>query len=211
MNAKALEKCYILILTEVIDIHSLYILHFSLFTMRKLLFISLILIGCTESETQNATKTNFDLAGLVNQQIAELNKNQPLTHKNLEIEDKKEVLNTNKIDWQKELELFLQADLNKQSYQLSYNKEETPQMTVYTLKEGEKLPVKSLKIIFDEDKTVKHLEALLQTKNYLYESEKHLLMTLDKNRLTNYQIEGWQELFIGKKKSFKVDGIVVRK
>ncbi len=201
----------LLILTKVVDIHSLYILHFPLFTMRKLLFISLLLIGCTESETQNATKTNFDLAGLVNQQIAELNKNQPLTHKNLEIEDKKEVLNTNKIDWQKELELFLQADLNKQSYQLSYNKEETPQMAVYTLKEGEKLPVKSLKIIFDEDKTVKHLEALLQTKNYLYESEKHLLMTLDKNRLTNYQIEGWQELFIGKKKSFKVDGIVVRK
>ncbi len=201
----------LLILTKVVDIHPLYILHFPLFTMRKLLFISLLLIGCTESETQNATKTNFDLAGLVNQQIAELNKNQPLTHKNLEIEDKKEVLNTNKIDWQKELELFLQADLNKQSYQLSYNKEETPQMAVYTLKEGEKLPVKSLKIIFDEDKTVKHLEALLQTKNYLYESEKHLLMTLDKNRLTNYQIEGWQELFIGKKKSFKVDGIVVRK
>lgn len=201
----------LLILTKVVDIHPLYILHFPLFTMRKLLFISLLLIGCTESETQNATKTNFDLAGLVNQQIAELNKSQPLTHKNLEIEDKKEVLNTNKIDWQKELELFLQADLNKQSYQLSYNKEETPQMAVYTLKEGEKLPVKSLKIIFDEDKIVKHLEALLQTKNYLYESEKHLLMTLDKNRLTNYQIEGWQELFIGKKKSFKVDGIVVRK
>lgn len=201
----------LLILTKVVDIHPLYILHFPLFTMRKLLFISLLLIGCTESETQNATKTNFDLAGLVNQQIAELNKNQPLTHKSLEIEGKKEVLNTNKIDWQKELELFLQADLNKQSYQLSYNKEETPQMAVYTLKEGEKLPVKSLKIIFDEDKTVKHLEALLQTKNYLYESEKHLLMTLDKNRLTNYQIEGWQELFIGKKKSFKVDGIVVRK
>jgi len=154
----------LLILTKVVDIHPLYILHFPLFTMRKLLFISLLLIGCTESETQNATKTYFDLAGLVNQQIAELNKNQPLTHKNLEIEDKKEVLNTNKIDWQKELELFLQADLNKQSYQLSYNKEETPQMAVYTLKEGEKLPVKSLKIIFDEDKTVKHLEACSRPK-----------------------------------------------
>lgn len=191
--------------------YPVYILHFTLFKMRKLLFISLLLIGCAESETQNATKTNFDLTGLVNQQIAELNKNQPLTHKNLEIEDKKEVLNTNKIDWQKELELFLQADLNKQSYQLSYTKEKTPQSEIYTLKEGENLPVKSLKIIFDEDKTVKHLEALLQTKNYLYESEKHLLMALDKNRLTNYQIEGWQELFIGKKKSFKVDGIVVSK
>lgn len=178
--------------------------------MRKLLFISLLLIGCTDSETQNSTKTYFDLAGLINQQVIELNKKQPLTHKNLAIEEKKEVLNTNKIDWKKELELFLQADLNKQSYQLSYNKEETPQMAVYTLKEGENLPVKSLKIIFDEDKSAKHIEALLQTENYLYQSEKHLLMTLDKNHLTNYQIEGWQELFIGKKKSFKVDGIVVR-
>jgi hypothetical protein len=117
----------------------------------------------------------------------------------------------NKIDWQKELELFLQADLNKQSYQLSYNKEETPKMVVYMLKEGESLPVKSLKIIFDEDKSVKHIEALIQTENYLYKSEKYLLMTLDKNHLTHYQIEGWQELFIGKKKNFKVDGIVVRK
>lgn len=198
------------ILTEVIDIYPLYILHFPLFTMRKLLFISLLLVGCTDSETQNSTKTYFDLAGLVNQQITELNKNQPLTHKNLVIEEKKEVLNTNIIDWKKELELFLQADLNKQSYQLSYNKEDTPQMAIYTLKKGESLSVKSLKILFDEDKTVKHIEALLQTENYLYQSEKHLLMTLDKNHLTNYQIEGWQELFIGKKKSFKVDGIVVR-
>jgi hypothetical protein len=151
------------------------------------------------------------LAGLVNQQIIELNKNQPLTHKNLTIEEKKEVLNTNKIDWQKELELFLQADLNKQSFQLSYNKEETPQMAIYTLKEGENLPVKSLKIIFEVDRTAKQIEALIQTENYLYQSEKHLLMTFDKNHLTHYQIEGWQELFIGKKKNFKVDGIVVRK
>jgi len=179
--------------------------------MRKLLFISLLLVGCTELETQNSTKTYFDLASLVNQQIAELNKNQPLTHKNLAIEEKKEVLNTTKIDWQKELELFLQADLNKQSYQLSYNKEETPKMAVYMLKEGESLPVKSLKIIFDEDKSVKHIEALIQTENYLYKSEKYLLMTLDKNHLTHYQIEGLQELFIGKKKRFKADGIVESK
>jgi hypothetical protein len=179
--------------------------------MRKLLFISLLLVGCTELETENSTKTYFDLASLVNQQIAELNKNQPLTHKNLAIEEKKEVLNTNKIDWQKELELFLQADLNKQSYQLSYNKEETPKMAVYMLKEGENLPVKSLKIIFEVDRTAKQIEALIQTKNYLYQSEKHLFMTLDKNHLTHYQIEGWQELFMGKKKNFKVDGIVVRK
>ncbi|MDZ7935873.1 MAG: hypothetical protein U5M51_13110 [Emticicia sp.] len=49
--------------------------------MRKLLFISLLLVGCTESETQNATKTYYDLAGLINQQVVELNKNHPLRTK----------------------------------------------------------------------------------------------------------------------------------
>ena len=55
------------------------------------------------------------------------------------------------------------------------------------------------------------VEALLQTKNYLYQSEKHFLMNLDKKHLTSYQIEGWQKLFIGKRKEFKVNGIVVNK
>ena len=176
--------------------------------MRKLLIISLLFVGCAETKTQNSTKTYFDLAGLVSQQITELNKNQPLTHKNLLIEEKTEALNTTKIDWAKELELFLQADLNKQSYQLSYNKEESPQMFTYTLKVGEKLPVKQLKIVFEKN-SPKHIEALLQTKNYLYESEKHLSMDFDKKQLKNYQIKGWQKLFIGKKKSFRINGIIV--
>ncbi len=179
--------------------------------MRKLLFISLFLIGCNESEKQNSIKTYFDLSGLITQQITALNKNQPFTHKNLIIVDKKEVLQTNKIDWQKELEMFLQADLNKQSYQLSYNKQENSQIAFYTLKDGEDLPVKSLKIIFNDDKSTKYIEAFLQTKNYLYQSEKHLLMTLDKNHLTTYKIEGWQKLFIGEKKNFEVDGIIMNK
>ncbi len=177
--------------------------------MRKLLIISLLFVGCAETKTQNSTKIYFDLAGLVSQQITELNKNQPLTHKNLLIEEKTEALNTTKIDWAKELELFLQADLNKQSYQLSYDKSETPRMAIYTLKASEKLPVKQLKVVFDEENSPKHIEALLQTKNYLYESEKHLSMDFDQKQLKNYKIEGCQKLFVGKKKAFRIDGVLV--
>ncbi|WP_238807164.1 hypothetical protein [Emticicia aquatica] len=179
--------------------------------MGKILLISLLLIGCAQSDNQNSTKIYFDLAGLVSQQITELNKNQPLTHKNLLIEDNEEAINTTKINWQKELDLFLQADLNKQSYQLSYNKQETPLMAIYTLKEHESLPVRTLKIIFDKDNTPKHIEAFMQVKNYLYESEKNLSMDFDKKQLKSYQIEGWQELFVGKKKRFKINGLLVHK
>lgn len=176
--------------------------------MRKLLFISFLMFGCNESKNLNTTKFYYDLAGLINQQISQLTKKQPITVKNLLIGEKTETLQTNDIDWKKELELFLQADLNKQSYQLSYEKDSTQNTVVYQLKKGEKLPVKTLKIEFDEEKSPKHIEALMQVENYLYKSEKHLSLDLEKKLLKSYQIEGWQELFIGKKKGFKVFGVV---
>jgi hypothetical protein len=179
--------------------------------MRKYLFISILLVSCSQTETQNTIKTYFDLVGLVNHQIEILNKTQPLTHKNLLIGEKKETLNATKIDWQKELELFLQADINKQSYQLSYNKTETPNTLIYELKKGENLPVKTLKIIFDKDKSPQRIDALMQTNNYLYQSEKTLSMDFDKSQLKSYHIEGWQELFIGSKKGFEVTGILAYK
>lgn len=179
--------------------------------MRKLLFISLLLVGCTESSNENTTKYYYDLAGFINQQISQLTVNKPLTQKKLLIGEKNETIQTKDIDWKKELELFLQADLNKQSYQLSYTQDNTQNTTVYQLKAGEKLPVKALKIVFDEEKSPKHIEVLMQVENYLYKSEKSLSMDLEKKQLKKYQIEGWQELFIGKKKGFKVAGSLVHK
>ena len=176
--------------------------------MRKLLIISLLFIGCTQSENQNSTKTYYDLAGFINQQILQLTKNQPLTEKKLLISEKTETINTKDIDWKKELELFLQTDLNKQSYQLSYQKDSTQNTVTYQLKKGEDLPVKTLKIEFDEEKSPKRIDALMQVNNYLYKSEKNLSMNFEKKLLKNYQIEGWQELFIGKKKAFKVVGSI---
>ena len=176
--------------------------------MRKLLIINLLLIGCTQSENQNSTKTYYDLAGFVNQQILQLTNNKPLTEKKLLIGEKTETINTKDIDWKKELELFLQTDLNKQSYQLSYQKDSTQNTVTYQLKKGEDLPVKTLKIEFDEEKSPKHIAALMQVNNYLYKSEKNLSMDFEKKSLKNYRIEGWQELFIGKKKAFKVVGSI---
>ncbi|WP_435352647.1 hypothetical protein [Emticicia sp. SJ17W-69] len=177
--------------------------------MRKLFFISLLLFGCNESSSnENTPKYYYDLAGFINQQISQLSKNQPITWKNLLIGEKTESIQTKDIDWKKELELFLQADLNKQSYQLSYTKDSTQNKVVYQLKKGENLPVKVLKIEFDQENSPKHIDALIQVANYLYKSEKNLSMDLDKKQLKNYQIKGWQELFIGQKKNFKMIGVV---
>ena len=175
--------------------------------MKKLsILLSLLIISCSQEATIQQKKY-FDLADFINKKTTQLIDNQPVTQKNISVDDKTETIETSKIDWKKELELFAQADLNKQAYQASYDAKESPNLLFYTLKNGEDLPVKSLKIELDSlSKTPKNIEATLRTKNYLYESEKHLQMTLADGKLKNYLIEGSQELFLGSKKRFRIAG-----
>lgn len=181
--------------------------------MRLLTFFFLIVltISCQNPQADSQTKTYYDLAGFIKNQIQELTKSKIQVQKRVFLDDKKEEVKLDKIDWEKELELFIQADLNKQAYQLSYDKVENDSLVVYQLKNGEKLPVSRLEMAFDNKRNPKRIEAKLNTKNYLYESSKTLKMILENNRIQNYKIEGWQELFIGSKKIFSIEGNITSK
>jgi hypothetical protein len=171
----------------------------------------ILTISCQNQQSENQVKVYYDLNGFIKSQIQELTKIEVKVQKRVLLDDKKEEIKIDKIDWDKELELFIQADLNKQAYQLSYDKIENDSLVVYQLKNGEKLPVSRLEILFDDKKNPRRIEARLNTKNYLYESSKTLKMVLENNRIQNYKIEGWQELFIGSKKIFSIEGNITSK
>ena len=79
----------------------------------------------------------------------------------------------------------------------------------YSLKEKEKLPVKYLSISrLGEDGI--SIEALINTNNYLYETERLLKLSIKDNELTDYQIDGFQKIVFGNKKVFKINGIIKR-
>lgn len=174
--------------------------------MRIVLLSLLFLASCTQSESKIQTKTYYDLAGLINQQISDLSVKKPLVEKTVVLVDKQERIETKDINWNKELELFLQADLNKQSYQSGYTIDIKDKRTSYMLKPGEKLSVTQLLIEFDEKDLPKYIEATMHTNNYLYESDKKLTADLVDNQLKSYKIVGYQELFIGSRKNFSVEG-----
>ena len=174
--------------------------------MRILLLVPLFLLSCNNSENKIQSKTYYDLAGLITQQISDLSAKKPLVEKTVGLIDKQERIETRDIDWNKELELFLQADLNKQSYQSGYTIDVKDKRINYLLKKGEKLPVKQLTIEFDDKDLPRHIEATMHTSNYLYESDKKLTADLINNQLKSYKIEGYQELFVGSKKSFNIEG-----
>lgn len=179
------------------------------------LFSCILLVNCTNPADTNTVQSYFDLKGFIEKQITELNKRRPLVTKEMTLGTQNENTQTNDIDWQRELELFIQADLNKQAYQLSYTISQPNSTTyLYVLKGGEKLSVKSLKIVIDEvSKQPKLIEALLEEENRLYDSEKKLQLTCTMRPegvwlIKTYEISGFQHLSITDKKTFLVKGTI---
>lgn len=174
-----------------------------------LLILSLIVMSCNEEVKENQTKKYFDLKGLIESQIKTLNKQKPAIQKSILMSEKSENQVIKTIDWSKELELFMQADLNKPAFIQSYRVDSSSMGVRYTLKETEKLPVKYLNITNTGEDGM-NIEALVNNENYLYETERHLKLSLKNNQITDYEISGFQKIVFGDKKNFKINGVVKR-
>jgi hypothetical protein len=179
----------------------------------KLWVVLVLLSGCSAPKSPTAKGTYYDLRTFVGHQIAHLNQVRPKVRKTVEINNRIEHIQTNAIEWDKELEVFAQADLNKPSYGGSYDvSDKTPNTYIYQLKNGENYSVKFLKVVLDNTaKQPKLIEAVLSTNNYLYSAERQIGLTCSvgkdgKAKLKNYRIRGYQQLRWGDKQSYSVSG-----
>jgi len=112
---------------------------------KKAILVALLLSSCKQ-EKEIEQKKYFDLKKLYTSIIQELKVEKPQVEKHWQIGSKKESKTTNDIDWEKELSLFLDADLNKSAYLNSYKISEKAGTKTYILKSGERLPVKKMVI-----------------------------------------------------------------
>ncbi|WP_353722158.1 hypothetical protein [Dyadobacter sp. 676] len=175
------------------------------------LFLSLI--SCTpEKSGDDAPGLYYDLKGFIENQIVYLNDKRPEVNKTAVLGSKREISKTREVDWEKELELFLQADINKPSYRQSYEiVQNGPVRYEYHLKSGNDLPVAYLKI--ETDSVLKqplYVEALLRAKNKIYDSEKKIVLRSVKRdnllEVSSYEIDGYQKLIFVEKKLFDIRG-----
>jgi hypothetical protein len=178
--------------------------------------ILLLLISCDSAqEAQSKVKTYYDVKGFIETQIFLLDKQKPEVSKIMQVGEKKETLSGRDLDWRKELELFVQADINKPAYSKSYLVSKPDSFTIaYTLKPGETLPVRFLKISLDKNSgNPSSIEALLRSENKLYQSEKRIELH-GSNRATNqwqlesYSIKGFQQLATMDRKLFDIAAAV---
>lgn len=154
-------------------------------------------------------KKYYDLKALMEKQIEALKSENPRVQKNISVNESVESQIIDSLDWSKELEFFVQADLNKPAFMSSYRVDSSMTGLKYFLKETENLPVKFLEVNTRGEDGVE-IRALVSNNNYLYDTERNLKLSLQKGQLIDYQIDGFQKVVFGKRKMFKVKGKVLR-
>ncbi len=164
----------------------------------------------TPAAQQHEPDVYYNVKGFVQEQIQLLSQQKPTVSKSMMVGDQREQRTTHEVNWQKELELFVQADINKPAYRASYSIGRPDSLTYeYTLKSEEDLPVRHLKVVLDRPSGKPALiEATILSENKLYESEKNLLLRSASQggawRVQSYRIQGFQELAISSRKPFDV-------
>ncbi|MVM40347.1 hypothetical protein GO730_26330 [Spirosoma sp. HMF3257] len=179
------------------------------------LLFTLVISSCTDSAQQTQPNVYFDVLSFVKQQISDLSAQKPLVSKVVAINDTRSQQAIRDINWSHELELFTQADINKPALRSSYEITRPDSATFqYTLKNSEdRLPVRSLRVQVDSlTHQPRRIEAVLQTRNPLYSSERMLLLESGsiggKWRVQHYKLSGYQKLPYFDKNEFLVEGRV---
>ena len=180
------------------------------------LLSTLLISSCTDPAQQNQPNVYYDVLGYVKGQIADLSIKKPIISKTVAINEKRNQQTTRDISWSRELELFTQADINKPALRSSYQITRPDSLTYqYTLKHSEeRLTVRSLLVKVDSmTHRPSRIEAVLQTNNPLYSSERHLRLDSGPDgaqqwRVQHYTVSGFQKLPYFDKNEFLVDGRV---
>jgi len=182
-----------------------------------LLILCLFVFSCDNSSPQTTSKpVYFDVAGYVKGQIQTLSTQKPTVTKNAFINQQANNQTTKKIDWEKELELFVQADINKPAFRNSYTIVRPDSLTYqYTLRPTEeKLTVRSLMVKLDSTThQPAQITAVLKSENPLYQSERRLVLESGATEakgwaVRKYRVEGFQQLTYFDRNEFRVRGKV---
>ena len=140
--------------------------------MKKLLILvfALAFFSCNQREAAKANTEllYFDLKGYFGKEIIRLRNAKVKVDKTVSINgisEKKSLLIT---DWDKELAIFVNADINKTSWKGSFKVSRQNGVESYTAN-SKKIPVKKVSIAH-KDSRISKIEIIVNNKNILYQS-----------------------------------------
>lgn len=142
----------------------------------------------------------FDLKGYIAKEAKRLNQLNPEIDKEVIVNKARERKKVKIADWQKELAIYADADINKSAWQGLFELHESKDSKTY-LSDNEKVPVKSLKIKYRNGKLY-NIEILIKTENLLYTSNDTLSYFPD----SLYQVKKTQHIKLLNEKNYQITG-----
>jgi len=168
-------------------------------------FSTLLLIfflgACNTAPKNNAVTTRqyFDLKGYVSAAAQRLNQLNPQIDKTVTINQSAEHKKLKITDWQKELSVITDADINKSAWKGLFSIRKN-QNSISYISDNDKVPVKSLTVKYKNGKP-EGVEILMETTNLLYTSRDILTFYPD----SIYQVRKTQKIKLLNKKEYQVE------
>src|SRR5690606_11155096 len=185
-------------------------------------FTMVMAMSACQMSPRESTALFFDLDSLIDQQVANLSRIQPVLEKEAEINGKQETIRLEKTDsaiWAKELDIFRQLDLNARAlnagrYEVKTGlRDGTSNLSIIEYTAKEELPLSHVRIYYqDNPEKVRRIEGKFRSKetNRLYSSGRYLSMELidinSQAMLTKYSVIGGQKMIMGDSISYNIVG-----
>ncbi|QDH81508.1 hypothetical protein FKX85_06365 [Echinicola soli] len=177
-----------------------------------------LLFSCNEGEEQplaNPTQIDkyFPLKSFVINQLDELkdHKVHKITMINGEEASTEVVLN--KEQWRKELDAFIQADINKAANSTAYEEQKKGKEKRYLLKPEAKGNIKEIRVTYQSSANdkVKQVTFVAESENFFYESSTTGTLKIDESSglISTYSVEGTQKVWFLSPNEIAVKGNVV--
>lgn len=181
--------------------------------------IGLLILGmlaftaCERPAPPAAESDSYNLTRFLQEQVATMQAKKPMVLKSVSTDNlPAETIQTDEVDWEDELAVFEQLDLNKPTLEEYYIKDRIPleggaYAVVYKKREDSEPLVHYLYLGFGPDKQLKQLQAILQDKNPLFFSRRKVMLQTDPGtgNISDYRIEGVQKLIFSDSLHFRVD------
>jgi hypothetical protein len=176
------------------------------------LLIPLILISCGEKQNTKGDFKGvfFDLKAFAEKE-AITNKTRELKlQKSISINEDKELIRPDSIDWEDELRPLSNNDINKSSWvdKFSSDTSDIPGGKRYTyVSEDKEIPVKKLVVEVNEQEEVTKIQVKNRQRNPLYKSSQDITYLPDKG----YTVKGSQKAFLLKEHTYLIQATILPK
>lgn len=182
------------------------------------IFLLVLLLATTACErpappTSAEAAASYNLTTYLQQQIDHLQAEQPMVLKSVTTEGKEtETIETTQVDWEDELAVFGQADLNRPALEEYYTKQEQVLgngdiVVEYNRVEDAEPLVHYLRLELTADRKLKQLNARIQDQNVLFYSRRNVQLNADpaSGNISGYRVEGVQKLVLSDSLHYRVD------